>query len=454
MFRLLCVAAVVAASLGGCSRLPAEARAPVERPRNVILLVADGMGDAHVKAFRTFADDEATPGIELLDFERHRVGSVATDSLPSPCNDLRRGPDCRLDPYGVTDSAASATAYATGFDSVNGAIGVNEIGAPMETVLELAAKQGMATGLVSTSQITHATPASFAAHVRSRREYAAIADQLFDNQHEGLPMAQVLLGGGIRDLRRDDRDLVSEFVAAGYEFVEDVEGMNAAAGDRLLGLFAPIGLPRAWDRPESVPSLLDMTRKALDVLNRDPDGFFLLIEGSQVDWSAHGHDIAGVVSEMSDFVPTIDAVLAFAEEAGDTLVVITADHETGGLSLARDGDYRWDPRPLRGLRSTPAQWVEAFLTGEDTLTTIVAASVPFELTEAERAALDAVPADAGQAYDLATALLDQRTRTGWSTDGHTAVDVPLYAFGPGSDAFGGVMQNEMVGRALMDAVRR
>lgn len=454
LIRPLLAALASAMMLAACvqpGETPRPASSAPERPSNVILLIGDGMGAAQVKSYRAFADDPATHVIEPLAFDAYHVGAVATDSIVLDCREDASAPCVRL-PYGVTDSASSATAYASGKDTVIGMLGQGPDGERYDTVLELAARRGKATGVVSTSQVTHATPAAFVAHVSSRQAYAAIADQFVDNRVHGQPVAQVILGGGKGDFRRADRDVAKELVQAGYTFVVNREDLLEAEGPRLLGLFAPVGLPRHWDRPASVPSLAEMTSKALEILDDDPDGFFLIVEGSQIDWAAHGNDIAGVVSEMEGFTEAAERVLDFVRTRGDTLVVITADHETGGLSLGRDGVYEWNPTDLRSLQATPAAIVAAFLTGEDTLDAVLSAHSELALTEQERALLAAVPREELAAWQALNELLDQRTFTGWTTAGHTGVDVPLYAAGPGSDAFHGLMENEAVGQALIQAV--
>ncbi len=451
-FPVAAMAAMIAILISACATAPEPVPTAAAGPRNVIFLLGDGMGAAHVKAYRVYADDPATPDIDPLPFDDLQVGAVATDSIAFRCRD-NNPEDCVRDPYAVTDSAASASAYATGHDTLNGAISVDLDGNPRPTVLELAAGRGKGTGVVSTSQVTHASPAAFATHAASRRDYAHIADQYHDNQVGGRPVAQVILGGGTRDFRRLERDVAADLVGrAGYTLVEDRDALLAADEDRLLGLFAPVGMPRQWDRADSVPTLADMTGKAIEVLSRNEDGFFLMVEGSQIDWAAHGRDIAGVVSEMEGFTAAIEVALEFARADGDTLVVFTADHETGGLSLGNDGNYAWTPEFLRALRATPAKMVAEFLEGESSLSDVVSAHVDAALTEAERAALDAAPREAEPAYSAINAVLDERTHTGWTTGGHTGVDVPLYATGPGSAAFGGVMRNEELGQALIDAV--
>jgi len=422
--------------------------APPGTPRNVVFLLGDGMGFAQVKAYRMYADDPATDIIEPLLIDGLLTGAVSTDSIRMDC-EKADGP-CTRDPYGITDSASSATAYATGRDTLIGRLSMSPSGQIMTTILEAASAHGKSTGLVATSQITHASPAAFGAHVESRGQYTDIANQYFDNQTDGKPIIDVMLGGGLADMQREDRDLVSEFRSAGYEVALNSTEMQAMKGDRLLGLFAPSGMPRAWDRGETAPALADMTRVALDALNRNQQGFFLMIEGSQIDWAAHGESVAGVVSEMEDFIAAVRVALDFARNNGDTLVVIAADHETGGMSLGREGIYSWNPRPLRAMKATPIAMTEHYLAGEEDLAEIVAANVAFELSAEEIEALNATPREEQAVYDAIAAVFNERTHTGWSSGGHTGVDVPLYAYGPGSERFRGVMQNEAVGRTMWD----
>lgn len=445
---LICAAA--------CAAAPANQQ-QASKPKNIILLVGDGMGYSQVKAYRYFADNPATEGIDALPFDRYLVGSVATEAITLNC--AKEQPDkCVRDPYGITDSASSASAYATGQDTLVERIGISVDGQRQENISERARRRGIAVGVVSTSQVTHATPAAFYAHVSGRSETESIADQLFDNQYQGMPLPQVILGGGARYLQREDRDLVAEFAAKGYALASNRDELLQSKANLLLGLFAPIGLPRAWDRPATTPSLADMTTAAIRVLEQDPEGFFLMVEGSQIDWAAHSNDIVGVVSEMQDFSAAIEVALEYANGRNDTLVVVTADHETGGLSMGRDGEYLWNPRPLRGLKSTPAGITEEFLAGNEPLSAVAARHLPFKLTKQERKDLDVakqeVPpyptygVDGTQAYTLLSLLFDHRTSSGWTTTGHTGVDVPLYAAGPGSKQFHGVIQNEVLGQIL------
>lgn len=421
---------------------------PAETPRNVVFLLGDGMGFAHVKAYRMYADDPSTDIVDPLPVDALQVGSVSTDSIRMNCDSTKS--NCTRDPHGFTDSASSATAYATGYDTVVGRLSMSPSGETMTTILEAACRDGKSTGLVATSSLTHASPAAFGSHVKHRGQAADIANQYFDSQREGKPMVDVLLGGGLKHMQREDRDLVSEFRQTGYEIALNRSELLGMQGEQLLGLFAPDGMSRAWDRDDETPSLAEMTQAALKSLDQNPQGFFLMVEGSEIDWAGHDNSIVGVISEMEDFIAAVNVVLDFARQNRDTLVIITSDHETGGMSLGRDNIYRWDPRPLHGVTSTPAAMTARFLAGDEFLSAFIAKNVPFELSQTETETLDATPRDGTAVRDAIIDLFNKRTLTGWSSSGHTGVDVPLYVFGPGSERFHGVMQNETIGQVLWE----
>jgi alkaline phosphatase len=283
----------------------AEAQA---RPRRVILFIGDGVGASAWTAAR-FARD----GLAVNQF---RVMGLV---------------DTRASNGWITDSGAGATAYASGIRTFNGAIGVGPDSSFAPTVLELARDQGWATGLVATSTITHATPAAFAAHVASRAMEFEIARQLVDGR------VDVLLGGGRRYFdpgeRSDTLDLLdrlgrSHTVVA---TLEELAALDTRATRRLAGFFADGQMPPARDR---APSLGDMTRAAIEVLANDPDGFFLMVEGSQPDWRAHDNEpLDAVAAEMLDFDRAIGIALDFQRTDPTTLILVVADHETGGLAI-------------------------------------------------------------------------------------------------------------------------
>jgi alkaline phosphatase len=229
----------------------------------------------------------------------------------------------------ITDSAAGATAYSCGLKTYNGAIGVNPEITSCKTILELAEEQGLSTGLISTSSITHATPASFASHVEQRSMQEEIAEDFLNSGVE------VFLGGGVKwfaaGQRSDSLDLMGKFKAEGYEVLLTDKELTNSSSEKLLGLFAEDGL----ERNDSEPSSKAMVGKALQVLNKNDKGFFLMVEGSQIDWAGHGNNVEYLKREVQDFDEAVKEVLDFAQKDGETLVVLTADHETGGMTMQR-----------------------------------------------------------------------------------------------------------------------
>ncbi len=232
----------------------------------------------------------------------------------------------------VTDSAAGATAYSCGAKTNNGMIAYLPNGEHCRTVLELAEAQGKSTGLVATSTITHATPASYASHIDARSKQAEIAEQYLNSGVE------VFLGGGLEffipqsvenSSRKDDRNLIDEFTAKGYAFVDNATDLKETESGQILGLFASSGIPSE----NRTPTLAEMSGKAIEVLSANENGFFLMIEGSQIDWAGHGNDANYAMREVKDFDAAIKTALDFAMNDGETLVVVTADHETGGMTL-------------------------------------------------------------------------------------------------------------------------
>jgi alkaline phosphatase len=360
-------------------------------PTRLILFVGDGVGVSYWSAAAFAADRLAVHQFPV-------VGLV----------------DVRASNNRVTDSAAGATAYAAGVRTYNGAIGMGPDTTAVETLVEVAAQRGLATGLVATSSVTHATPASFAAHVVHRSMEWEIARQLAGR---GLT---VLLGGGRgyfdRRVRPDSADLLRD-MRRDRTYVETTAALAALDPDTvrsLVGLFAVGQMPPAlraevarladpghsptdpartavvpaettWVAWRS-PTLAEMTRAALEVMNQNPHGFFLMVEASQPDWRGHGNEpLATVVGEMLDFDAAIRAALEYQERYPETLIVVVSDHETGGLALVPD----------------------------------------------QRDSLVA----------------------GYSTTNHTAAWIPLFARGPGAEEFGGVQQNYEIGRRLLAMVR-
>lgn len=309
----LCVFAFAAALLGGgCSSLCVDSggqvggQASAQSPevKNIIFLIGDGMGLAQVSGVSVAAKAP-------LAIERATVIGLAKTTSAS---------------HYVTDSAASGTALATGFKTTNGVIGLDPQGQPLDSILLYAQGSGRSVGVVATSTITHATPAAFVARNPARRDQEGIALDFLRVRPD------VFIGGGREffDQRKDGRTLTAELRRSGYTVAATIEEVQGTKAVPLAGLLADKALPKAAERG---PVLAQATTEALRLLSANPRGFVLMVEGSQIDWAAHANDWEFTLSETLDFDAAVRVAFAFADENPGTLVVITADHETGGLSL-------------------------------------------------------------------------------------------------------------------------
>ncbi|MDP9363554.1 MAG: alkaline phosphatase [Chloroflexota bacterium] len=393
---------------------PADRRQP-PLARNVILLVGDGMGQAH------------RLGGQLLAAGRN--GRLAMDRLPVAG---LMGTTSADPAHFVTDSAAAATALATGVKTSNGAIAIDLDGRPLPTILELAKRAGKATGLVTTCQVTDATPAAFAAHVPHRSDQSEVARQYLE-----ATGVDVVLGGGAAywspvgapspfpaepgEFRERSQgtagDLLGRARDLGYAVAHTADDLRAvtrdagsrhsALGTRLLGLFANQELFRqrsegqgdSYDPPVSVAEL---TEAAIALLARNPDGFFLLVEESAIDRMAHRNNAPLTLKGVLELDRAVEAALAFAARDPETLVIVTADHECGGLAIAGSDDPPYPYEPGDGLLDT-------VLAGEDG---------PFPI--------------AGEEHGFVM---------GWATTGHTGAAVPVTAAGPGAERLTGAYEN-------------
>lgn len=379
--------AVVLAVLAGCGVLPGSGEA-----QNVILIVGDGMGAAQRDA------------IQLA--EAGAQGTLAMDALPVQGR-VGTNSAGRVSP--VTDSAAAATAMASGAKTSNGRVGIDAAGKAVPTVLERAAAAGKATGVVTTSSVTDATPAAFAAQVEDRGLHREIARQYLQGGE-----LDVILGGGRRfweaaEGRPDD--LTERARERGYAYVDGragLENRGAGGGSRLLGLFAEEAMYEADSESgggsyaPAVP-LPEMTRKAISVLSQDRQGFFLLVEEEAIDAMGHARNAGAMLRAGEALDRSVGVAKDFAEEEGDTLLIVVGDHETCGLSVEA---------PAEGGGAEG---------GDDG---------PFEVAGSP----------------------DQEFVLDCSTSDHTAVDVPLAAMGPGAERLEGAYENTRIYGAMMGAM--
>lgn len=279
-----------------------------EKPKNIILFIGDGMGVSQV-----FAGITANRGQLFIENCRH-IGFSKTQSS---------------DDY-VTDSAAGGTAIASGVKTYNGAIGVDADTVPVKTILEEVDEKGFATGLVSTSAITHATPASFIAHQPNRGMYQEIAADFLETDID------VFIGGGLSHFiaRKDGRNLIKELQEKGYTVENDMDKISKIKKGKLAGLTAQVHNDRLEQRGDLLPI---STQTAINILDNSDKPFFLMVEGSQIDWGGHANSTVYIVEEMLDLDQAVGKALQFAAKDGETLVIVTSDHETGGMALT-NGD--------------------------------------------------------------------------------------------------------------------
>ena len=273
------------------------------RIKNVIVLIGDGMGVEQVSMAWVLNGGR----LNMDNFQY--VGGSRTYSA----NKL------------ITDSSAGGTAIACGTKTNNGYIGVDAQGEPLSSLLHSAHQKGMKTGVTVTCRINDATPADFVCHSDDRHKEADIAAQFVGSD------VDFICGGGRQfwENREDGRDLIKEMQAQGYAFVETDEQLKQVRGDKVLGLFAPLDMDPVLDRG---PILEDSAEKALEILD-NKKGFFLMIEGSQIDDWGHRHKVGHVAEELFEFDRIVGKVLQWAEKDGHTLVIVTADHATGGMTL-------------------------------------------------------------------------------------------------------------------------
>ena len=273
--------------------------------KNIILFIGDGMGVSHLYAGMTVS--QHTFFLNQFPYSGFSITSSA-------------------DNY-ITDSAAGGTAIASGVKTNNGVIGMKPDLTPVSSIIEIAHKNGLATGVVSTSSITHATPASFVAHNAGRGNYEDIAKDFLNGT------ADVFIGGGEDHFRKraDGKDLAEDLKNQGYDVVYSLTDLKKSNSSKIAGLLAKEHMPKVSEGRDGV--LPEIVKKAIETLSRDKDGFFLIVEGSMIDWGAHEGNIDYVTSETIDLDKAIGVALDFAKINRKTLVVVTADHETGGLSL-------------------------------------------------------------------------------------------------------------------------
>ena len=356
---LLLMLPLVAFGVSGCTEKEPEVK-------NIIIMIGDGMGLA--QASLTQIENKYAPTA----FDRAQ--NVALQKTYSANNR-------------VTDSAASGTALATGYKTNNSTLGQTPDGTPVESIIAKAEKVGYASGVVVTCYVNHATPAAFYAHRESRNDNEGIITDFMASDLD------VVFGGGTRffneHFTKQNKNYVDELKAKGYNVLSEQSEMASVSEGNVVGLFAETNIPLMRNgRGEYLPKA---TAKALEILTNNvekqgKEGFVLMVEGSQIDGEGHGNNIEGVLAETRDFAAAMNVAMDYADAHPGTLVVVTGDHETGGLSIPSN-------------------------------------KTDFTLPES------------GISY-------------GFSTTGHTGIMLPVYLYGTGADRINGIMENTELSQAL------
>ncbi len=335
----------------------------------VILMIGDGMGFNQVRMGRYIEVGKSGNLVMESSLLNH---SVMTHNIN----------------LGITDSAAAATALATGVKTYNGRISLDSNGESVETILEIALGMGKATGVLTTTTVYHATPACFMTHVWSRSNYQEIVRQIVENKN-----VDVIMGGGLDVFTMQQ---LTNMSSAGYSLVTNRTALSTISSGKILGLFSQSYMPFESERNMTqTPSLAEMTSKAIDILQQNSSGFFLMVEGGQIDSASHDNDEVNAILETIAFDQAVRVAKKYVETHENSILIVTADHETGGPSIISEN--------LSGSLPT------AGLTEEQNRTLRIARTSQL--------------------------VVD------WSTGGHTRNNVPMYAFG---DAFDNIDRTMLI----------
>ena len=427
--------------------------------KNVILMISDGFGFASLNAARTFYQ------------QRHNL----TYSYQLPLDTMLRGSiRTRSHSSLVTDSAAGATAFSCGIKTNNTEIGMDPRGEPCGTTMESAHERDYLTGLVTTSRITHATPASFNAHVPQRDDEEEILLQQLFGYRDGLNASvDFMFGGGsclFQDCRKDGRNIFEEALRSGWRLITNRPDFDAldTAGIQLplVAVFAPEHLSFELDREPSIqPSLAEMTMTSLNIAKSklkevsSYKGFFVMIEGSRIDMAAHANDPAAHVWEVIAYNEAIQVAKSFVDNNPGTILISVSDHETGGLAVGRQldstyPDYKWTPGALNGAKKSieiahhelksilkeikkkenrnldyrDYPVVEQYLLDNFGISTTSYYAVTTEDVAAIINTVEDIPDKYPSISYALGDLISKNAEIGWSTHGHSAVDIGLYVY--------------------------
>ncbi len=433
----------------------------LERAKGVILFIGDGTGINQVSSADIYA--KRVLGRDLMINSIRTSGLTTTHAANSE----------------VTDSAAAATALYSGYKTNTGQLNILPDGSKASNVAQAAKKAGLSVGIVSTARLTDATPAAVYSSSPRRDCEAYIAEQLPDFAPDAI------LGGGWAyfvpssqngSKRKDQKDIIQAMKISGYDFVENrsqLRAVNPKTVDKLFGLFAKGNMAYAVDRENNPvfsnqPSLAEMTQTALSIVGKNPKGFFIMIEGGRIDHACHTHDMKTMISDILDFDEAVEVGLKFQESHPDVLVIVTADHETGGLTQMEGDQFTIDPVPLEPIKRS-LFYLEDKIKKDPSQQDAILKSAGLKLTEEEaellrnyqtksvedKASGSGDPATRGKLSKSGTLnalsmITSQAAKVKWTTFGHTGKAVATKAVGPGQEQFSGTYDNTDIAKKIAE----
>lgn len=428
---------------------------PVKTPKNIIFMVSDGMSIGTLNMADLYLSRSTGKGSNWLNLYRD--------------NKITRGlMDMASASSIVTDSAAASSSWGGGHRVVNGMLNVGENGELYTPILQKFKKAGKKVGCVTTVPITHATPAGFSVNSKSRNSMDDIAVQYLDLRFD------VMMGGGTEvfsaDKRQDKRDMFTEFNQAGFNVVQDRNTMFQSTTDSpILGVFNVDGLPYTLDQKQSpeliekIPTLAEMTKKAIDAMKNHPKGFVMQVEGGKVDWAAHANDIGALIFDQVAFDEAVKVAVDFAEKEGNTLVIITTDHGNSnpGVVYGYEANKNFDR--IQKFKQTN-DWILNGITSDFSVAQVIERieyANGFRITDEDAQHIHGYyhgleKTETGLynyknlPYKLLSEVQKKFTNVGWIGENHSADYVELAMFGPGSEGLKPFTKNTDLHWFLLD----
>jgi len=464
-FALSLLAVNAAPGIDAVNPLKSQVAEAATTPKYVFYFIGDGLGASQRQVAEYFLREKTGNKNAKLKMNQLPVAGINTthsaDSL-------------------VTDSAAAGTALAAGYKTNNGMISVLPSGTKVKTLMEAAEDKGMGTGIISTTRLTHATPAVFAAHNKNRNNENEIAVDFLDSG------VDFFAGGGYRHFvpqdwqwgkskREDGRNVVEEFAAQGYEvFVgnkngaQDFKSFNPTGQDKVFAAFTYSHMPYEVDRVNTnnkVPSLAEITDKGIDSLEKYPNGFFMMIEGGRIDHACHANDPAGAIHDTLAFDEAVKEAYEFYQEhPHDTLIVVVGDHETGGMGLGFGKNYFLKMNELVDVKVSVDDTLEGKYEelGREAFFKYISNNLGLDnLSAGEKAEIEKAMnlvdqgVDTGNTYGgydpvaiACTHVVSERANLYWTTYAHSGTSIPMSTVGDEASAFSGYKDNTEIAKAM------